>query len=147
MQVKDAMTTDVELASPTQTIRQAALLMGKNDCGVLPVADKDSLVGMITDRDIAIRAVAVGKGPDTPVRDVMSKEVKYCFEDEDLEHVAKNMGDIQVRRLPVVNRDKRLVGIVSLGDISQTEDPETTGETVAKVSEAGGQHNQSAKKK
>jgi len=147
MQVKDAMTTDVELASPTQTIRQAALLMGKNDCGALPVADKDSLVGMITDRDIAIRAVAVGKGPDTPVRDVMSKEVKYCFEDEDLEHVAKNMGDIQVRRLPVVNRDKRLVGIVSLGDIAQTEDAETTGETVAKVSEPGGQHSQSAKKK
>jgi CBS domain-containing protein len=142
MQVKDAMTTDVELASPTQTIRQAALLMGKTDCGALPVADKDSLVGMITDRDIAIRAIAAGKGPDTPVREVMSKEVKYCFEDENLEEVAQNMGDIQVRRLPVVSRDKRLVGIVSLGDIAQNEDTETTGETTAKVSQPGGQHRQ-----
>src|ERR1044071_487259 len=79
MQVKDAMTTAVELASPTQTIRQAALLMGKTDCGALPVADKDSLVGMITDRDIAIRAVAAGKGPKTLVRDIMSAEALYCF--------------------------------------------------------------------
>ena len=91
MQVKDAMTTDVELASPTQTIRQAALLMGKNDCGALPVADKDSLVGMITDRDIAIRAVAAGKGPRTLVRDIMSAEVLYCFEDQELDEVARNI--------------------------------------------------------
>jgi CBS domain-containing protein len=147
MRVSEAMTRDVRVANPGQTIRDVAKIMAEIDAGSLPVGEDDRLVGMITDRDIAIRAVAVGKGPDTPVRDVMSKEVKYCFEDEDLEHVAKNMGDIQVRRLPVVNRDKRLVGIVSLGDISQTEDPETTGETVAKVSEAGGQHNQSAKKK
>ena len=97
---------------------------------------------MITDRDIAIRAVAKGKGPDTPVSEVMSKEVKYCFEDEDLEHVAKNMGDIQVRRLPVVSRDKRLVGIVSLGDVAQNEDSETTGEATAGVSERGGKHRQ-----
>ena len=89
MQVKDAMTKDVELASPTQTIRQAALLMGKTDCGALPVADKDSLVGMITDRDIAIRAVAAGKGPKTLVRDIMSAEVLYCFEDQELDEVAR----------------------------------------------------------
>jgi len=90
----------------------------------------------------SIRDVARGKGPDTPVRDVMSKEVKYCFEDEDLEHVAKNMGDIQVRRLPVVSRDKRLVGIVSLGDVAQNEDSETTGVATAGVSQRGGQHRQ-----
>jgi CBS domain-containing protein len=84
--------------------------------------------------------VAQGKGPDTPVRDIMSKEVKYCFEDEDLEHVAKNMGDIQVRRLPVVNREKRLVGIVSLGDVAQNEDLETTGDATAGVSKPGGMH-------
>jgi CBS domain-containing protein len=147
MRVSEAMTRDVRVANPGQTIRDVARIMAEIDAGSMPVGEDDRLVGMITDRDIAIRAVAVGKGPDTPVRDVMSKEVKYCFEDEDLEHVAKNMGDIQVRRLPVVNRDKRLVGIVSLGDIAQSEDAETTGETVAKVSEAGGQHSQSAKKK
>jgi CBS domain-containing protein len=132
------MTREVRIANPGQTIRDVARIMSEIDAGSLPVGENDRLVGMITDRDIAIRAVAEGKGPDTPVREVMSAEVKYCYEDEDLEHVAENMGDIQVRRLPVVNRDKRLVGIVSLGDIAQNEDAETTGETTAKVSEPGG---------
>jgi len=138
MRVSEAMTREVRIANPGQTIRDVAKIMSEIDAGSLPVGENDRLVGMITDRDIAIRAVAQGKGPDTPVREVMSAEVKYCYEDEDLEHVAENMGDIQVRRLPVVNRDKRLVGIVSLGDISQNEDAETTGETTAKVSEPGG---------
>jgi CBS domain-containing protein len=117
-------------------------MMAELDAGVIPVGENDRLVGMITDRDIAIRAVAKGKGPDTPVRDVMSSEVKYCYDDEDLEHVAKNMGDIQVRRLPVVNRDKRLVGIVSLGDIAKKEDAETAGEATARVAKPGGPHRQ-----
>ena len=91
MQVKDVMTPDVELARPNQTIRQAALLMSKMDCGALPVADKDSLVGMITDRDIAIRAIAAGKGPKTTVKEIMSSEVLYCFEDQDLEEVSRNI--------------------------------------------------------
>jgi CBS domain-containing protein len=134
------MTRDVRVANPGQSIRDVAKIMAEIDAGSMPVGENDRLVGMITDRDIAIRAVAQGKGPDTPVRDVMSKEVKYCFEDEDLEHVAKNMGDIQVRRLPVVTRDKRLVGIVSLGDVSQNEDTETTGEATAGVSQPGGKH-------
>jgi CBS domain-containing protein len=142
MRVSEAMTRDVRVASPGQSIRDVAKIMAEIDAGSVPVGENDRLVGMITDRDIAIRAVAAGKGPDTPVRDVMSKEVKYCYDDEDLEHVAKNMGDIKVRRLPVVNRDKRLVGIVSLADIAQNEDTETTGETTAKVSEPGGQHRQ-----
>jgi CBS domain-containing protein len=134
------MTRDVRVANPGQSIRDVAKIMAEIHAGSMPVGENDRLVGMITDRDIAIRAVAQGKGPDTPVRDVMSKEVKYCFEDEDLEHVAKNMGDIQVRRLPVVTRDKRLVGIVSLGDVSQNEDTETTGEATAGVSQPGGKH-------
>jgi CBS domain-containing protein len=116
------MTRDVRVATPGQSIRDVAKMMAEIDAGAMPVGENDRLVGMVTDRDIAIRAVAQGKGPDTPVREVMSSEVKYCFEDEDLEHVAKNMGDIQVRRLPVVNRDKRLVGIVALGDIARKED-------------------------
>ena len=142
MQVKDAMTKDVELASPTQTIRQAALLMGKADCGALPVADKDSLVGMITDRDIAIRAVAAGKGPKTLVRDIMSAEVLYCFEDQELEEVTRNMADIQVRRLPVLNRDKRLVGILSLGDIAGSSDGKGAGDALRGISRPGGEHTQ-----
>jgi CBS domain-containing protein len=130
------MTREVRIATPGQSIREVAKIMAEIDAGAVPVGENDRLVGMITDRDIAIRAVAAGKGPDTPVREVMSSEVKYCFEDEDLGHVAENMGDIQLRRLPVVNRDKRLVGIVSLGDIAQNEDCETTGEATAGVSQA-----------
>jgi CBS domain-containing protein len=142
MRVSEAMSRDVRVATPGQSIRDVARTMAEIDAGAMPVGENDRLVGMITDRDIAIRAVAQGKGPDTPVREVMSKEVKYCFEDEDLEHVAKNMGDIQVRRLPVVSRDKRLVGIVSLGDVAQKEDRETTGEATAGVSQPGGKHRQ-----
>ena len=89
------------------------------DAGVLPVGENDRLVGMLTDRDITIRAVAKGKAPDrTKVRDVMSPEIKYIYEDESVEDAAENMGTLQIRRLPVLNREKRLVGIVSLGDLA-----------------------------
>ena len=142
MRVSEAMTREVRVANPTQTIRDAAKMMAEIDAGAVPVGENDRLVGMITDRDIAIRAVAQGKGPDTPVRDVMSKDIKYCYEDEDLEHVAENMGELQVRRLPVVNRDKRLVGIVALGDIARNEDHGTTGQATEGVSKPGGQHRQ-----
>jgi CBS domain-containing protein len=144
MQVKDAMTTDVELASPNQTIRQAALLMGKTDCGALPVADKDSLVGMITDRDIAIRAVAAGKGPKTLVKEIMSAEVLYCFEDQELDEVAANISGLKVRRLPVMNREKRLVGILALGDMARKENGiDRAAEALKAISQPGGEHSQS----
>ena len=144
MQVKDAMTRDVELSSPNQTIRQAALLMGKLDCGALPVADKDSLVGMITDRDITVRAVAAGKGPKTPVREIMSEEVLYCFEDQEIEEVARNLADNKVRRLPVLNREKRLVGILSLGDMARKANgTDPAGDALKGLSEPGGAHSQS----
>jgi len=142
MRVQEAMSRDVRVANPGQTIRDVAKIMDEIDAGAMPVGENDRLVGMITDRDIAIRAVAQGKGPDTPVREVMSQDIKYCYEDEDLEHVAENMGDLQVRRLPVVNREKRLVGIVALGDIARHEDHHTTGETTADVSKPGGKHRQ-----
>jgi CBS domain-containing protein len=118
MKVAQVMTKDIRLANPDQTIREAARMMSEDDVGALPVAENDRLVGMITDRDIAIRAVAEGKGPDEKIKQVMTEQVKYCFEDEDLRDVATNMADIQMRRLPVMNRDKRLVGIVSLGDLA-----------------------------
>ena len=122
MKVCDVMSCDVQVASPTQTIRDAAQIMAKIDAGVLPVGDNDRLVGMITDRDIAIRAVAEGKSPTTKVGDIMSDEVLYCFDDQDLEEVAQNMSEMKVRRLPVVNRDKRLVGFVALSNIASSGD-------------------------
>ena len=140
MQVRDAMTRDVRVAAPGQTIRDVAKIMDEIDAGILPVGENDRLVGMITDRDITVRAVAAGKGPDTPVRDVMSTEhVHYCFEDEDIEDVAKNMGEHKVRRLPVMDRNKRLVGIISLGDLAAGEQ-KAAGKTVKEVSKPGGPH-------
>jgi CBS domain-containing protein len=144
MRVSEAMSRDVQIVDPDQTLQQAAAKMCELDVGALPVGENDRLVGMITDRDIAVRAVAERKGPDTPIREVMTKEVKYCFEDEDLEHVAANMGDIRVRRLPVMSRDKRLVGIVSLGDIAMVEGRSAAGEAVTGVSRPGGPHSQTA---
>ena len=145
MRVSEAMSRDVRLATPGQSIRDAAKMMSEIDAGALPVGENDRLIGMITDRDIAIRAVAQGKGPDTPVREVMSAEqVLYCYDDEDLDHVAKNMSDEQVRRLPVVNREKRLVGIVSLGDLA-TRERKAGSKAVSGVSKPGGQHSQSAR--
>jgi CBS domain-containing protein len=145
MRVSEAMTREVRVATPGQSIRDVAKMMGELDAGAMPVGENDRLIGMITDRDIALRAVAQGKGPDTPVRDVMSTEqVLYCYDDEDLDHVAKNMGDEQVRRLPVVNREKRLVGIVSLGDLA-TRERKAGSKAVSGVSQPGGQHSQSAR--
>ena len=97
------------------------------DAGLLPVGDDDRLLGTITDRDIAVRAIAEGKGPKTPVSEVMSQDVRYCFEDEDSAHVAQSMGELQVRRLPVLNRDKRLVGILSLADLAKAERGQRVG--------------------
>ncbi len=144
MKVRDLMTRDVYVARPNQTIRDVAGMMANIDAGVLPVGDDHRLLGMITDRDIAIRAVGMGKGPQTLVQDIMSREVKYCYEDEDTEHVAQNMGDQQIRRLPVVNRDKRLVGILSLSDLAIVEGPRPVAEALAGISEPGGRHSQSS---
>ena len=140
MRVNEAMSRDVRVANPQQGIREAAKIMAEIDAGALPVGENDRLVGMITDRDIAIRAVAQGKGPDTPVREVMSKDVKYCFEDEELDHVSRNMAEIQVKRLPVVDRDKRLVGILALGDIAGKAGTRVTGRAVEGISRPGGKH-------
>ena len=143
MKVCDAMSRDVQITSPTQSIRNAAKVMAKIDAGALPVGENDRLVGFITDRDIAIRAVAEGKAPTTKVRDIMSAEILYCFEDQDLDEVARNMSILKIRRLPVVNRERRLVGILSFGDLARNEDPDTTGLTISEISEPGGEHSQS----
>jgi CBS domain-containing protein len=142
MKVSECMTRDVEIADPEQTMRQAAQMMGRIDAGAMPVGENDRLVGMITDRDIAIRGVAEGKGPDAKIRDVMSTDVKYCYEDEDVDDVLENMGDLQVRRLPVLNRDKRLVGIVSLGDLASNGEAAEAGHALSSISRPGGEHSQ-----
>jgi CBS domain-containing protein len=119
VQIREVMTRDVEMARPDDTIRTAAIMMAEHGVGALPVAKAGRLVGMVTDRDITVRAVARDLAPDrTPLREVMSHRVEYCFEDEDVEEVARRMAGVAVRRLPVLSRDKRLVGIVSLGDIA-----------------------------
>jgi CBS domain-containing protein len=142
MKVSEAMTRDVRVASPEQTVQKAAQTMADLDAGALPVGEKDHLVGMITDRDIAIRGVAKGKGPKAKVRDVMTQDVKYCFDDQEIEEVTRNMADIQVRRLPVLNRDKRLVGILSLGDIAIRRDGKDAGDALRGISRPGGEHTQ-----
>jgi CBS domain-containing protein len=142
MKVRDAMTPDVQLCTPEDTLRDAAEAMSVLGCGLLPVAENDRLVGMISDRDIAIRGVAMGRGPDARIRDVMTSDVKYCFEDQDLEEIAANMGDIQVRRLPVLDRDKHLVGIIALGDIARAHAGNGTAAALSQISRPGGQHAQ-----
>jgi IMP dehydrogenase len=132
------MTRDVHLTTPDQSIFDAARLMAQFDVGALPVEDHDKLIGMITDRDIAVRAVARGKSHDTKVREVMSSDLKYCFEDEEMSHVADNIGDIQVHRLPVVNRKKRLVGIVALADIANHQGARAAGQAVCGISKPSG---------
>jgi CBS domain-containing protein len=135
------MTHAVSLAAPDQSIQEAAILMMESDSGSLPVGENDRLIGILTDRDIAIRAVALGKGPKTPVREVMTEQVMYCFDDQDVREIARTMADQQVRRLPVVNRDKRLVGIVALADLAVYQ-TDAAAEAIAGVSQPGGPHSQ-----
>lgn len=143
MRVSEAMTRDVCIARPDQTIEDAARMMLAVDTGLLPVGDEDRLLGMITDRDIAVRAIAEGLGPTTTVEEIMTAEVKYCFADEDTAHVARNMGAQQLRRLPVVDRNKRLVGILLLADVAQHEaDGRRVGKAYRDISQSGGEHNQ-----
>jgi CBS domain-containing protein len=144
MRVSDCMTRDVQLADPNDTIAEAARCMARIDAGVLPVGSNGRLVGMITDRDIAIRAVAEGKGPDAKVSEAMNMDVKYCFDDQEVDDVLQSMGDLQVRRMPVLNRDKRLVGIVSLGDLAANSHARPAGEALTDISRPGGQHSQTA---
>jgi CBS domain-containing protein len=142
MKVRDTMSSEVQLCTPDDTLKDAAEAMAALGLGLLPVTDNERLVGMISDRDIAIRGVGMGRGPDSRVGDVMTLEVKYCYEDQELDEVTANMGDIQVRRLPVVSRDKRLVGIIALGDIARAQQSNGTGEALSQISRPGGKHAQ-----
>ena len=127
MKVADCMTRDVRIGDPEMTLRDAACLMAECDAGVLPIGENDRLVGMLTDRDIAIRGIAQGRGPDSKVRDTMSQEVCWCYEDEDVGDALRHLADEQIRRMPVLSRSKRLVGIVTMGDLANATEPVRTG--------------------
>jgi CBS domain-containing protein len=138
------MTSDVQIVKPEQTIREAAGFMLSADAGSIPVCDGQRLQGMITDRDIAVRAVAEGLGPDTPVTQVMTSDVLFAYEDDQVEDVAAQMSRAQVRRLPVVSReDKRLVGIVSIGDLSDAGEHDVAALALDGITEDGGERSQS----
>jgi CBS domain-containing protein len=145
MKVSEIMTSELEVVTPEQSIQDAARLMLQADAGVVPVQEGDKLIGMVTDRDIAVRAVAEGRGPDTPVSEVMSGKPLFCFDDEDVDDVAIQMSDAQVRRFPVLSRqEQKLVGIVSIGDLTKVDDEGQAAEAaLTGVSQPGGEHNQS----
>jgi CBS domain-containing protein len=115
---KDVMTRQVDVISPEASIAEAALRMRTGDFGLLPVGENDRMIGAISDRDIVVRAVAQGKSPDTQVREVMSEGILWAYDDDSVEDAVKIMSKHQVRRLPIINHDKRLVGIVALGDLA-----------------------------
>lgn len=142
MKVSEVMTLDVETVTPDASLQEAALAMSRMDIGVLPAVEGNRLIGVITDRDIAIRAVALGKDPGhTYVREAMSAGVKCVHDYDDVDEAAEAMADLQVRRLPVVDREERLVGIVSLSDIARDRRPRKAGEALQGISRPGGQHN------
>jgi CBS domain-containing protein len=142
MKVSEVMTRDVQTVRPEQSAREAASFMLSADAGSIPVAEGDRLIGMITDRDIAVRGVAKGYGPDTPVRDLMTNDIVCARESDDIEDVATRMSEAQVRRLPVIDSNERLCGIVSLGDLSREADTDTAAEALEGVAQPGGQHRQ-----
>ena len=144
MKIAEIMSSDVQVVTPEQPIQEAARLMVAGDTGALPVREGDRLIGMVTDRDITVRAIAEGRGPETQVRQVMSKNLLFAWDDQDVADVAIQMSDAQVRRMPVLSRDgERLVGIVSIGDLATQGDSDAAEAALSGVSEPGGEHNQS----
>jgi CBS domain-containing protein len=142
MKVSEVMTREVQTVSPDQPAQDAASFMLQANAGAIPVIDGERLIGMITDRDIAVRGVAKGYGPDTPVRELMSNDIVCAQEDDNVEDVATKMSEAQVRRLPVIDQDQRLCGIVSLGDLARETNSESAHEALEGVSQPGGQHQQ-----
>ncbi len=142
MKVSEVMTSDVATVRPDQPVREAASFMLDADAGSIPVTEGDRLIGMITDRDIAVRGIAKGYGPDTPVRELMTNDIVCARIDDEVEEVANKMSEAQVRRLPVIDEQERLCGIVSLGDLARETDNDTAEQALEGVSQLGGQHRQ-----
>ena len=141
-QLRDVMTSAVKTVAPDATAQEAAGFMLAADTGAIPVCEDDKVVGMITDRDIAVRGIAEGKGPDCSVRDLMSSDIICARDTDDVLAVAQRMSDAQVRRLPVVDANDRLVGVVSLGDLSREAQESAAATALEGVSQPGGQHQQ-----
>lgn len=144
MKISQCMSKNVHTISLGTPLKHAAEQMAINDLGSLPVVDNEQLVGMVTDRDIAVRGIGKGWGPDASATEVMTDDVLYCRETDDVDDVLANMGENQVRRLPVVNDDKKLVGIVSIGDLVKAS-PQRGGASLAQVAEPSALHSQSLK--
>ena len=142
MKLSEVMTRDVRTVSPDQTAKEAASFMLSEDAGSMPVSEGDRLIGMITDRDIAVRGVAKGYGPETPVSELMTSDIICAREEDDVEEVAAKMSAAQVRRMPVIDANQRLCGIVSLGDLARESDDESAHQALEGVSQPGGQHQQ-----
>ena len=142
MKVSEVMTREVQTVRPDQPVQEAASFMLSTDAGSIPVTENDRLIGMITDRDIAVRGVAKGYGPETPVRELMTNDLVILSIDDNVEDAAAKMSSSQVRRLPVVDQDERLCGIVSLGDLSREADNACASEALTGVSQLGGEHRQ-----
>jgi CBS domain-containing protein len=136
MNVGDVMTHGVYTTSPDDTVQTAAQTMADLDTGVLPIGEDNRLIGILTDRDLSTRVVAEARDPATTVvRDVMSREVRCCFEDDSVEEVAGKMSEWQLRRLPVLNKEHRLVGIISLGDLARQTTPQIAGGALSGIAE------------
>ena len=131
----DVMTRNVEVVRPDTTLQEAAAKMADLDVGTMPVCDGDRLVGLLTDRDVTVRAVARGAGPGTPVREIMTSTVRYAFEDDPVDRAVKTMKKRKIRRLPILDRERRLTGIVSLGDLAVDTDYAEAGEVLERVSQ------------
>lgn len=142
MKISEVMTRDVQTVRPDQSVQQAANFMLNADAGSIPVTDGDRLLGMITDRDIAVRGIARGYGPETPVRELMTDDLVIVRLNDDVEEAAAKMSEAQVRRLPVLDDKECLCGIVSLGDLSRETDTECASEALEGVSQPGGDHRQ-----
>lgn len=131
--IRECMTQNCQWVSPETQLSEAAQIMNRDNLGFLPVGENDKLIGMVTDRDIVTRAVAQSWESSTQVRDVMTPQTYYCYDDQNADEVCQNMGELQVRRMPVVNRDKRLVGVVSFGDLAQANQPQTVGQAEQQI--------------
>jgi CBS domain-containing protein len=137
MKVREVMTTGVECISPNKTMQEAGERMKSLDVGFLAICDNDRLIGAVTDRDITVRGVAEGQSVTTSIRDIMTKDVFYCYDDDDVQHAADYMKEKEVKRLLILNRDKRLVGVLSIGDLAKVEGiQEVVGHTLKDIAEA-----------
>ena len=134
MNVKEVMKANASIVTPSMSVREAAEKMSQEQVGFLPVGEDDRLQGTITDRDIVLKAVSQGKDPQsTHIKDVFTSKLVYCSEDQDLDEVARMMGDNQIRRMPVINADKRLVGVISIGDMAQHLSQDTACKVLSQI--------------